>query len=664
MPDPNAFCLASFGALALVLVVWGFFGERRPWTLASGHVARPWILLGMAALTVAFGTVGWFLHPPSSNAAGAPAHGAGTFVSALYLSVQHLFLNAPAEPGQGTWIQLSRIAALSTILLLAYEAVYRLFSTSLLRVWLARRSDHVIICGLGRTGFQLVRYFRDPELLAKRGESARQVVVIERHADHDRIEAARELGAVVQSGDATDASLLKRLGAARAAALCFVTGSDEANVEGACVATSLRTQDAPEAGSPPCRIVAHLRSADLGTPLEEFVAETAGGAVQVFAFNVRQQAAMEVVARRLLPVRPRTPDKALHAVVYGCGPIAQSVALHVAEYAHFENLLRSRLTIVAGPHEGAAARRLRSDYPRLFPTGGCPDPWHPDPALDHWSYGVRVADRAAPGPGDTGVDFVANGGIVTLEGSAISPESVERLVAIAKRGDSVPCVFLCAENDEANYTMAFELRGELDGRLDRASRQKGEGPQVHIFAYVPHRPSYAKFARREGLITFGSAAETCSFEAITWAPQRRLAELIAATYHRMYGQGDAPPFHTRELWDRRSNLSSAGHVHAKLAVVDRRLARAGTVRSPSAPSPFSEPHRLTVARMEHHRWMAERLLHGWSFGVKDQAARRRPTLVDWDHLSDAEQAKDIAQAIELPNQCTQAEGFELEAWSA
>ncbi len=61
-----------------------------------------------------------------------------------------------------------------------------------------------------------------------------------------------------------------------------------------------------------------------------------------------------------------------------------------------------------------------------------------------------------------------------------------------------------------------------------------------------------------------------------------------------------------------------------------------------------------IAKMEHHRWLAERLLMDWKYG--DKAAKgmpenkRRLAFVDWDNLAPSEGVKDrdqIARILEL-----------------
>jgi len=67
--------------------------------------------------------------------------------------------------------------------------------------------NHTIICGLGQKGLLLARRLRE------RGE---RVVVIERNEENDLIRAARDVGAVVMLGDATEPYMLNRAGISHA----------------------------------------------------------------------------------------------------------------------------------------------------------------------------------------------------------------------------------------------------------------------------------------------------------------------------------------------------------------------------------------------------------------------------------------------------------------
>jgi hypothetical protein len=58
-----------------------------------------------------------------------------------------------------------------------------------------------------------------------------------------------------------------------------------------------------------------------------------------------------------------------------------------------------------------------------------------------------------------------------------------------------------------------------------------------------------------------------------------------------------------------------------------------------------------MAKMEHHRWLAERLLQDWALGPKwhendaDKLieTRRRPSFVDWEKTSEKDRLYNIEQ---------------------
>ena len=49
-----------------------------------------------------------------------------------------------------------------------------------------------------------------------------------------------------------------------------------------------------------------------------------------------------------------------------------------------------------------------------------------------------------------------------------------------------------------------------------------------------------------------------------------------------------------------------------------------------------------LARLEHRRWMADRIDRGWRFGeTRDARNRRHPSLVPWEALGETERSKDL-----------------------
>lgn len=655
---------------------------------------RAVLLMVTAGLTILLGIFGfWPVDDEAKSVAAAGTGCVGSLTHALYLSAQHLFLNTSPSAGDGAWRVASRICALATVLLVAYEALTRLFEDGVRRLLLLGKREHVVVCGLGGIGFSLVRDLLEPGPgRAAAREGRRGVVVVESDRENDRLDAVRDLGAMVVHGDAADEALLRRVSAHKARHVFFTTGSDEVNIEGAYDLLSLLRGERKE----PARcdrkpeIHVHLRHGDLGKlldtaaiPMKESKNEDATETVAVNSFNVLERAADQVVGELLVPWRPGHREVA-HFVIVGFGTAGQTLALRLAELAHFENLKRSRMTIVhplSGEAEAAVAR-VRAVYPAMMPPPGIAgDPWKPDPALDDWAYGVRIAEVSKAGaPGDVGITFAVNGGFVGMHGAPRSPDFVKQIVELARTAGVRPVVFVCEETDEENCTLSHELRTELDARLkDKHGAYLPGITPVPVFAYVPRRPAMtrasspspeacgAPASKERDLFHFGISAKSCSFKALTSRLQRDLAEAIAQGFDRAYAkrEGTTPPAPRRlsqmPAWERRSNLSAAAHVSVKLAVLGLRVVeRREGVESVAATEP-SEELRQIVAKMEHNRWVAERLLSGWSFGPRDNTRKQRTQIADWPNLPDTEMVKDANQVGDILGFCANpSSGFALE----
>ena len=50
-----------------------------------------------------------------------------------------------------------------------------------------------------------------------------------------------------------------------------------------------------------------------------------------------------------------------------------------------------------------------------------------------------------------------------------------------------------------------------------------------------------------------------------------------------------------------------------------------------------------LARREHDRWSAERLLAGWRPGPRNNELMTHPNLKSWEELTEDEQNRDVAQ---------------------
>jgi uncharacterized membrane protein len=150
----------------------------------------------------------------------------------------------------------------------------------------------------------------------------------------------------------------------------------------------------------------------------------------------------------------------------------------------------------------------------------------------------------------------------------------------------------------------------------------------------------------------------------------RLARAIHDTYARAIHQayleaaiddgelpGSRPALHR---WDelpddlKEANRAQARHVGEKLA-------RLGCIMvptfDPSLTFALDDDELQVLARLEHERWMIERMTQGYVYGPVREG-RFHPDLLPWDQLSDEARAKDIEAVRNIPTMLAE-EGFQI-----
>lgn len=731
-PDVHESIVLLVWAIALAAIVAGVFagvllpgGGTRGWhgrwlKLPAIRIARwrVWVIAGVLVAGVACGAIG------EANVDGQHQdHGQGAvgrIVDLLHKGVRQITGEAEAKPADGLMTRLSRVAGLAAILLLAFEVIVKLFQEPVQRWRLSRQRGHVVVCGLGRIG---------EELCHACCRAGMQVTAIESDPNSPGIASAIEAGALVWVGDATRTRDLRLARAARATHVFIATGSDESNLEAAHDLLSVLLESGGDGGiaatllsrqRKPPSIVVHLDRPSLESvvthmtkpsSLERYANELkkmspekdrhrqrrdaaidrsckwlVDRGIDLRCFNVTDRVIQELFDNHILDRRPTRVQtdgcsgeqgaELAHFVIVGFGDVGQRLALCLAETAHFENLRRSRMTIVYAAHEKDAMQRFRSQHRRLFPPppAGGKEPEAPKVMFevaeshDHWGFGVEVRNGDAPDKHDRGVHFVCNGSYVRHEGGAASPSLVDGLVRLANAKHVRPMVFLCDADDDGNCAAALQLREELTLRLGtkaprpEASRGSCRDHAITIFPFVPNRPMLAKLAtpcdsRSVDLIPFGDAAIACTFAKLKADAELPLAKAIMADFHagRPESCGTPPEWEALSAWERHANLAAARHVNAKLRVIGLKLVpvasgACGVHPSPDVLARLRNSDRDLLKQMEHNRWMAERLLRGWNFGERssDDGAdyKRRWAFVDWPNLVPQERQKDDRQ-IEL-----------------
>jgi hypothetical protein len=190
-----------------------------------------WLWWGLWAVgilaTLVLGYIGFLLHPET----GAGGTGAPDFTDVAYLVLQLFTLESGSVLEPHLTLEIARFLAPAvvgyTLVLAAVSLGFQQF-----RLWRNRiGSGHVVICGLGHTGYTLAVRYR---ALGKR------VVAIELDEENDLVRPCVEKGIAVLYGSAADADVLRRAGVGKAETLVATCGDESLNA-----AIALRARELP-----------------------------------------------------------------------------------------------------------------------------------------------------------------------------------------------------------------------------------------------------------------------------------------------------------------------------------------------------------------------------------------------------------------------------------
>jgi hypothetical protein len=229
-----------------------------------------------------------------------------------------------------------------------------------------------------------------------------------------------------------------------------------------------------------------------------------------------------------------------------------------------------------------------------------------------------------------------------------------------------PAVIVAFDDDRKNFTTAERLK-EMRGRIGGDS-----GRRWPIFAWIPGRQELARLLNHQssatGVRAFGLCDDDAFYSDIADGWMERVANLLSYSYDGkdrlaefVDGEGRAAvptpqsiaswkrlAHYAHAKWQRTpavmkpSNKSAAAHSVIKLATLGWRIRSGGD--DATADVGGTRDQRESLARMEHYRWVAERLLAGWSFGEEKKIERKtHPNLVPYEDLS--EEKRDLDRLV-------------------
>jgi len=549
---------------------------------------RDWFLLGpLAVAAMTLGVIGFERCTTADCQVGSIG---GAFLRAALL----------IKPGQGfafksdPWeLVIAQFLMFALFLLAGLMGSIKLFMHNLRHdVQLARAQamrGHVLVCGLGDTGLEVVRGLRN---------AGQGVVAVTREEGSAAVTACERIGVPVLSGDASRTETLDQAGVRRARAVVATTGSDAVNLEIA-VAAGRRAggRATPLAVRPEIRAPWLIDA--IAAPAE---------AIFEASLLVHPLRVQEVAARRLFAtagfartVRPRP-----RLVLAGLGDLGAAVLHHAAFCTFALPGVRAEVLCYDDAAEARQTAMRAAPWRRFLDLEIRPH--HFGPAHDP----ARAADWEA----------------IRADLAARPPDAV----------------IVTLHDDDTALETAFGLRDALD-RLRRFATpihvrtRRAQGlPQ--LLARMAERPLC-----RDRLAGFGDLGSLVSPGELFDEEADRTARAVHAVFlagGNVAGPAGVPWEQLAERF-RRSNRAFADHLPVKLAFAGLRLSPG------SGPGvTLTETEIEALAEAEHYRWSCVLEAAGWQAGPRDEAARTHPLLLPWRALPEEVRADNRRRAGQIP----------------
>ena len=549
---------------------------------------------------------------------------------ALYGAIKLFIFNGPdVTEGWPLSLQLVRILAPFLLVYAAVKTIWRRagehLSLFLLRF---RPSRFVIICGVGETGFRLARQYLE--------ETQDSVVLIDHNPMNSRVAELSTLGAIAVIGDAMDPATFIQAKVLSAREVFVFTGDDEANIAVAKIVHRLvrsrKRSDSPMIGVEQPRGESKLRchiQVDAPEICEIFQDHSFFNLVdeqlELKIFNRDVYIArniFDLCAPDLYYLPEDTVSPPMTILILGFGSLARSLLIQYALTAHYADFRRPRVVVMC---EESSKRDVGRFYHR----------------------------------------YANINQVVDLEFVYQDPAAIQRELWLELMAVHNFTVCYCALPHDADGILAVR-------RLNRMRNAVQVAPIIHFVVclnqqswiadvvdddFLPIAMDKLSIDPANPVEYFETLDETISIDVVVNDSLDRIAIAIHHSYLQDQhaagaSEADNPSvveWRRLPLYKKVANQRAASHLDVKLRIAG--YSRSDEAGSPGVAAEFPPNEQVmeVLARVEHQRWTADKLLAGYSLGaIRDDGRFLHPDLKPWQDLSDTDRDKDRAIIRQIP----------------
>lgn len=509
-----------------------------------------------------------------------------------------------------------RFAALAAPVIGLLFAFSGQLGRSLARIFNLNASRHIVIAGESAAALSLALDCR---------RSKDSVLLIAENLGEETALGLRRKGVIVIEGDATQLETLRTARASTASHVVAFEPDDTANLQ---IEAATRRLLGKKKRKPPIAAHVAIRSQMLLKEAREMRSSQMRGGrnVQVsidpMPFSLEEIAARELIQQQsqtLLSLAQTLGQDRLHFVFFGFDQAAETVAERVLMSlwsAHFEP---PRLTVLVPRHEEVEAG-FRARHREAFAH---PHVWSPDISFIEFDWNVASV-------GTETLDMVESArgrptAVVVSTGS--DPGNIHLAIALKRlcnNGPRWPTPIFMSESSKSEFSQQY-AKGDETPELD-----------AYLEAFGAHQANATRSRVIEGVLDQGAAiAHEHYNKGLSKNAQVSMRELQAAM----------KDWHEVMENYRAANRAAADSAQTKLWDAGWRPAKAGEKGNTSPTIPEEMMERM--ARREHDRWMAERLMSGWRPTAAEEKRNNdlmaHDKLVGWDQLNEADRNNDVVQ---------------------